>query len=79
MRGYTLKETKKYIADNFKRHRKDFLDLTQNQTGEILGLGRTSITNIEKGNQPITACNYEWFMSLAPADDVVRKIKNDNI
>ena len=73
MRGYNLKETRKYIADNFKAHRSDFLGLTQAQAGEILGLGRTSITNIEAVRQPISACNYEWFMSLAPADDVVRK------
>lgn len=59
----TLKELKRKIAVEFKCHRK-YLGLTQQQVSDIFGLQRTSITNMEAGNQTISAHEYLYFMSL---------------
>ena len=75
MRGLSLKEQQKSIAERFKRKRKDFLGITQAQAGELLMLGRTSITNIENGKQPIAAHVFNYFMCFAPADSEIRQLK----
>jgi transcriptional regulator with XRE-family HTH domain len=40
-------------------------DLTQDELAACIGLGRTSITNMEKGRQPVTlATLYDFAMAL---------------
>ena len=60
-----IKELKRKIKTEFKCHRK-YLGLTQQQVADIFGLQRTSITNMEAGNQTISAHEYLYFMSLTP-------------
>jgi DNA-binding XRE family transcriptional regulator len=67
-----LKELKRKIKTEFKCHRK-YLGLTQQQVADIFGLQRTSITNMESGNQTISAHEYLYFMSLTKSEVTTEK------
>lgn len=45
--------------------------MTQGDVAEIIGLGRTSVTNIEKGNQPATVENLELLAAHLGLEVVV--------
>jgi transcriptional regulator with XRE-family HTH domain len=54
--------------------------MNQGEVGEILGLGRTSVTNIEKGNQPATIEHLEQLAAHLGLEVVVtvrEKAHND--
>lgn len=60
------------VSAEFKKKRKE-LGLNQEAVASYIGLNRTAITNIENGNQQITAWQFIKFMSLTKADLVPTK------
>ena len=60
------------VGRRVRSHRRR-ADLTQEQLGDEVELARTSITNIEQGNQPVSAWLLSRFASIldCPINDLV--------
>ena len=72
LRDSTMEKTssadlKKKIAAEFKVHRKE-LGLSQHQAAKLLGLQRTSVTNIENNNQSLSAHDWQYFKQFKKSD-----------
>ncbi len=62
-----IKYSSDYIAENVYRLRKEKLNMSQEQFGEIVDLSKDTISNIERGRyRP----NLETLISISNATDV---------
>jgi len=63
----TIKYSSEYIAENMYRLRKEKLNMSQEQFGEIVDLSKDTISNIERGRyRP----NLETLISISNATEV---------